>query len=479
MSGDVPFGFTPRDPDDDGSSGSDESGGSGSVRGLGPHRPVRRAVRQPRRWPGRRRPTSARRSSGSVSCCPGRAGRSTGTSPATSPAQAVAAPATSRWATPSADAGRRGGAAGRLWLDPVPRSLPVVRAGAPWSRAEWVEPRCPVWRELVDPVAARVVDAMGTLARRARCPRRSASPSWPERSPIDRRAAAASAARCSAPRSARRSARSPARWSARPTSACRCADRARRRCCPPTSRPSARASSVPRRRGAALPRAARGRAPAAVRARAVAARRTSRRRRGLRPRHHGRHRAIEEAVGRPRPDATRRRCSRRSTAGCSSRRRRRSSRPRWPGWRPRSRWSRAGSTRSSTPRRPPRLPAAAALRETVRRRRATGGPAEQTFATLVGLELRPRRLREAAALWAALAERGADGRDAVWAHPDLLPTAEDLDDPQAYLHRDEPFDLRGLESAPPPPDPPAPAPEGPEPEGPERGEGDERPDRDG
>ena len=59
------------------------------------------------------------------------------------------------------------------------------------------------------------------------------------------------------------------------------------------------------------------------------------------------------------------------------------------------------------------LPSAAALRETVRRRRATGGPAEQTFATLVGLELRPRRLREAAALWEELAAaRGTDGRDA-------------------------------------------------------------------
>src|ERR1700758_120857 len=43
-----------------------------------------------------------------------------------------------------------------------------------------------------------------------------------------------------------------------------------------------------------------------------------------------------------------------------------------------------------------RIPGAAALGETLRRRRATGGPAEQTFATLVGLELRPRKLREAA-----------------------------------------------------------------------------------
>jgi putative hydrolase len=80
------------------------------------------------------------------------------------------------------------------------------------------------------------------------------------------------------------------------------------------------------------------------------------------------------------------------------------------------------------------LPNAAALGETMRRRRATGGPAEDTFATLVGLELRPRRLREAATLWKWLREqRGLDGRDAVWQHPDLLPTAEDLADPVEYV----------------------------------------------
>lgn len=82
------------------------------------------------------------------------------------------------------------------------------------------------------------------------------------------------------------------------------------------------------------------------------------------------------------------------------------------------------------------LPSAAALRETMRRRRASGGPAEQTFATLVGLQLRPRRLREAAALWAAVAERGGiQGRDALWAHPDLLPAADDLDDPAGFVER--------------------------------------------
>ena len=93
------------------------------------------------------------------------------------------------------------------------------------------------------------------------------------------------------------------------------------------------------------------------------------------------------------------------------------------------------------------LPSAAALRETVRRARATGGPAEQTFATLVGLELRPRRLREAAALWeAVVAERGIDGRDALWSHAELLPTADDLDDPLGFATRTA-FDLSELDEA--------------------------------
>jgi putative hydrolase len=84
----------------------------------------------------------------------------------------------------------------------------------------------------------------------------------------------------------------------------------------------------------------------------------------------------------------------------------------------------------------PQLPHAVPLREMLRRRRAAGGPAEQTFATLVGLELRPRRSRDAAALWARIgAEQGPEGRDRVWDHPDLLPTSEDLDDPAGYAAR--------------------------------------------
>ncbi len=83
-----------------------------------------------------------------------------------------------------------------------------------------------------------------------------------------------------------------------------------------------------------------------------------------------------------------------------------------------------------------RLPGAEALRETLRRRRATGGPAEQTFATLVGLELRPRRMRAASALWKLVGDRhGMQARDNLWTHPDLMPTADDLDDPIGFAER--------------------------------------------
>jgi putative hydrolase len=92
------------------------------------------------------------------------------------------------------------------------------------------------------------------------------------------------------------------------------------------------------------------------------------------------------------------------------------------------------------------MPGADALREASRRRRATGGPAEQTFATLVGLELRPRRLREAAAIWQGLTEaRGITGRDALWGHPDLLPVADDLENPDAFVHGQQELDLSDLE----------------------------------
>ena len=90
-----------------------------------------------------------------------------------------------------------------------------------------------------------------------------------------------------------------------------------------------------------------------------------------------------------------------------------------------------------------RLPDVVRLSESFRRRRAAGGPAEQTFSALVGLELRPRRLREATALWEALTEhRGVACRDAIWGHPDLLPDEEAFTAPEDYARSQ--FDLGDL-----------------------------------
>ncbi|MGP3536134.1 zinc-dependent metalloprotease [Microbacterium sp. RD1] len=83
-----------------------------------------------------------------------------------------------------------------------------------------------------------------------------------------------------------------------------------------------------------------------------------------------------------------------------------------------------------------RLPSAERIAEAVRRRRAVGGPAEQALGSLVGLELRPRRMREAAAMWRAVTDAvGVQARDALWDYPDLMPTAEDIDDPAALVAR--------------------------------------------
>jgi putative hydrolase len=83
-----------------------------------------------------------------------------------------------------------------------------------------------------------------------------------------------------------------------------------------------------------------------------------------------------------------------------------------------------------------RLPDGARLAEAARRRRAVGGPAEDALGALVGLKLRPRRMREATAMWQAVTDAvGVSARDALWDYPDLMPTAEDIDDPTALVAR--------------------------------------------
>ncbi|MUG03587.1 zinc-dependent metalloprotease, partial [Bacillus tequilensis] len=79
-----------------------------------------------------------------------------------------------------------------------------------------------------------------------------------------------------------------------------------------------------------------------------------------------------------------------------------------------------------------RLPDGGRLAEAARRRRAVGGPAEDALGALVGLKLRPRRLREASAMWRAVTDAvGVAARDALWDYPDIMPLASDIDDPSA------------------------------------------------
>ncbi len=82
------------------------------------------------------------------------------------------------------------------------------------------------------------------------------------------------------------------------------------------------------------------------------------------------------------------------------------------------------------------LESASALREMINRRRAAGGPAEHAFGSLVGLDLRPRRLHDATQLWSTIHEsEGVEYRDAIWESQLRLPTSEDLDDPEGYVKR--------------------------------------------
>ena len=81
----------------------------------------------------------------------------------------------------------------------------------------------------------------------------------------------------------------------------------------------------------------------------------------------------------------------------------------------------------------PWMPNAPQLEEVLHRRRGSATPVTSVFTELLGLDLHPRLVRDAKNLWAAVEhERGADGRDAVWGHPDLLPGKAHLADPLAF-----------------------------------------------
>ena len=78
------------------------------------------------------------------------------------------------------------------------------------------------------------------------------------------------------------------------------------------------------------------------------------------------------------------------------------------------------------------------LRELMRRRRATTSPIETVLKPLIGMELRPKYSRQAANLWALLlTQRGMKERDQLWSHPDMIPTLEDLTDPESFVNESD------------------------------------------
>jgi putative hydrolase len=83
-----------------------------------------------------------------------------------------------------------------------------------------------------------------------------------------------------------------------------------------------------------------------------------------------------------------------------------------------------------------RLPSTLAMAELFRRRRSSAGVSQKTFATLLGLELTPKLVRECEALWTKVGlELGKEVRDRLISHPDQLPSIEEIQDPQLLISR--------------------------------------------
>ena len=81
-----------------------------------------------------------------------------------------------------------------------------------------------------------------------------------------------------------------------------------------------------------------------------------------------------------------------------------------------------------------RVPSTARLNEAWRRRRNSGGSAEQAFSTVVGIEFAAPKVNEAAELWRRVTVAvGSQRRDQVWDHPDFLPLAEHLDNSADFI----------------------------------------------
>jgi putative hydrolase len=83
-----------------------------------------------------------------------------------------------------------------------------------------------------------------------------------------------------------------------------------------------------------------------------------------------------------------------------------------------------------------RLPSIASITELYNRHRASSGAMEKTFQTLLGLEIRPKFRREAKQMWQLVNQRlGKSKTDALWSHPDLLPSEQEVKNPEELILR--------------------------------------------
>lgn len=94
-----------------------------------------------------------------------------------------------------------------------------------------------------------------------------------------------------------------------------------------------------------------------------------------------------------------------------------------------------------------RMPNASILTAAWSSYRNTESPEMEALSKTVGISLLAPRANDAAGLWHKLDEAvGAEKRDGIWDHPDLLPTAKDLDNPAGFIGKvafdgeDEDFD---------------------------------------
>jgi len=83
-----------------------------------------------------------------------------------------------------------------------------------------------------------------------------------------------------------------------------------------------------------------------------------------------------------------------------------------------------------------RLPNIQAVVEIFNRKRATSGASAKTFEALLGLEMRPRLRREATLMWQrVVADIGKNASDDLWSHPDQMPTALEIENPDSLISR--------------------------------------------